>query len=422
MHPPETIATTTHRLPPELRARIDFVVETARRLHRYGTAAPRLENAIDKLAARLDLSAQVWSSPTALIVSFAEGRDARRGLADITQVMRLPPGELDLRRLAEVNEIADDVIAGKFDIAEGSRRLHAIREGRGPRARALEVACYGVVSAALAALLHGAWVDVAAAAGIGIVVGLVVDVGGARARLRTSIEALCALLATLLATLASLYITPLNLKSVVLASLIVLLPGMSLTTAARELSTEHLVSGAARFAGAVTTLIKLAFGTIVANELCKALDLVPLASTRLPIPAWAEWVALACACYAFAVLFRAARRDYLLVMASAALGYLITYYGGHRFTPEFGVFLAGLTMGALGNLYARKTNRPGAIVREPGIILLVPGSVGYRSLSLIAERDVFLGIDTAVSLVAILACLVAGLLFGDLLVAPKRAL
>lgn len=422
MQAPEIIATPTHRLPAHLRARIDFVVETAKRLHRYGTAAPRLESAIDKLATRLDLSAQVWSSPTALIVSFAEGRDAQRGLADITQVLRLSLGELDLRRLAQVNEIADDVIAGKYDIAEGSCRLQAIPDGRSARARTREVACYGVVSAALAALLHSAWVDLAAAGGIGIVVGLVADIAGRRTRLRNSLEALCALLATLLATLISVYVMPLNLKAVVLASLIVLLPGMALTTAARELSTDHLVSGAARFAGAVTTLVKLAFGTIVANELCKVLLLVPPASTQAAIPGWAEWVALACACYAFAVLFRAASRDFPLVMVSAALGYLITYYGGHRFSPEFGVFLAGLIMGALGNLYARKTNRPGAIVREPGIILLVPGSVGYRSLSLIAERDVFLGIDTAVSLVAILACLVAGLLFGDLLVAPKRAL
>ncbi len=197
---------------------------------------------------------------------------------------------------------------------------------------------------------------------------------------------------------------------------------MSLTTAARELSTQHLVSGTARFAGAVTTLVKLAFGTIVANQLCKTLQLVPPDSALAAVPAWAEWIALLAASYAFAVLFRAARRDFLLVMAAAVLGYLITNYGGRIFTPAFGVFLAGLIMGALSNFYAARTNRPGALVREPGIILLVPGSVGYLSLSLIAEHDVFLGINTAVSVAAILSCLVAGLMFGDLLVAPRRSL
>ena len=93
-----------------------------------------------------------------------------------------------------------------------------------------------------------------------------------------------------------------------------------------------------------------------------------------------------------------------------------------QFTPQFGVFLAGVCMAALGNLYARFVGRPGSLVRVPGIILLVPGSVGFQSLWLFAQRDVFPGIDMAVSLVAILACLVAGLLFGDLLVPSRRIL
>jgi hypothetical protein len=38
------------------------------------------------------------------------------------------------------------------------------------------------------------------------------------------------------------------------------------------------------------------------------------------------------------------------------------------------------------------------------------------------ERDVFLGLDTAFSLVVLLASLVAGLLFGNVLIAPRRSL
>src|SRR4029079_4140927 len=112
------------------------------------------------------------------------------------------------------------------------------------------------------------------------------------------------------------------------------------------------------------------------------------------------------ACWSFAVLFRSARRDIPLVMAAAALGYVITYYTGRASTPLFGVFIAGFAMGALSNLYAHVTRRPGALVRTPGIILLVPGSVGFLTLSQFAQRDVFLGINNAVTLVAILVSLV----------------
>lgn len=404
-----------------LHVRIAFVVETARRLHQYGTSAPRLESAIDKLAARLCLNAQVWSSPTAIIISFVDGSDKDR-IAETTRVIRLSPGDIDLRHLSEVNEIVDKVIAGEVGIGEGSRFLQTLSDRIGRRAQAHEVLCYGLVSATLAALMRGGWVDVAAAGSIGLIVGLVAQLSTRSQRARLALEAVSAMIATFLATLISLYLVPLTLKTTVLASLIVLFPGMTLTTAVRELSTRHLVSGVARVADAMAILMKLAFGTLVANELCKSLGLVPSADAQPPIPDWGIWVALIFGAYGFAVLFRAARRDFPLVMASAALGYAITYFGSRQFNPQFGVFLAGATMGALSNLYARITDRPGALVREPGIILLVPGSLGFLTVSLIVSRDVFLGINTAASLLAILVSLVAGLLFGDLIVSPRRVL
>ena len=405
-----------------LSARMQFVVEIARRLHQYGTSAPRLEEAIDSVSARLQLNCHSLSTPTSILFSFSDRAHGDDALAEVTQVIRVSPGQDDLRNLSAVNEIADRVVDGELDIEEGYRRLRAIRDMISRPRQVLEILAYGLAAATVAALFNSSWADLAAACGIGILVGLVGALCDRRPRLRPSFEAISALAATLIATVISVYIVPLALKSVVLASLIVLLPGLTLTTAVRELSTQHLVSGVARFAGAMTTLIKLAFGTVVANQLCLWLGLVPASLSLPPIPLWAQWVALLFGCWSFAVLFRSARRDFPLVMASAALGYAITYYGGKAFTPAFGVFLAGFGMGALSNLYAAATRRPGALVRLPGIILLVPGSVGFQSLSLIAQRDVFLGINTAVTLIAILVSLVAGLLFGDLFASSRRIL
>jgi uncharacterized membrane protein YjjB (DUF3815 family) len=81
-----------------------------------------------------------------------------------------------------------------------------------------------------------------------------------------------------------------------------------------------------------------------------------------------------------------------------------------------------LLLSALANLYARYAGRPGAVVREPGILLLVPGSVGFRSVSYLLARNTSLGFDTSILLVTLLISLVAGLMFGELLVAPRRSL
>jgi uncharacterized membrane protein YjjB (DUF3815 family) len=79
-------------------------------------------------------------------------------------------------------------------------------------------------------------------------------------------------------------------------------------------------------------------------------------------------------------------------------------------------------LSALANLYARYVGRPGAVVREPGILLLVPGSVGFRSVSYLLDRNASLGFDTGILLVTLLISLVAGLLFGELTIAPRRSL
>ena len=55
-----------------LNTRIAFLLELARRLHQYGTSAPRLETAVAGAAQRLGLSADVWFSPTAIIISFSD--------------------------------------------------------------------------------------------------------------------------------------------------------------------------------------------------------------------------------------------------------------------------------------------------------------------------------------------------------------
>jgi uncharacterized membrane protein YjjB (DUF3815 family) len=79
-------------------------------------------------------------------------------------------------------------------------------------------------------------------------------------------------------------------------------------------------------------------------------------------------------------------------------------------------------MGALSNLYGRVAGKPGALVRLPAIMLLVPGSVGFRGLSSLMERDYSLGLETGVAVLSALVALMAGLLFGSVLVPPRRYL
>ncbi len=402
--------------------RVRFIAELARRLHEYGTTAPRLEKALDNVSGRLGLVSNILATPTSIILSFAVLAEGAGALPRLTQVIRVEPGDLNLRRLVEVDAIAERVFSGELNIESGLRALHAVHSGLTRRAEIMRVLSFGISSAAVAVLFKGVLADVVLAGALGLLIGLMASVVMRRPTLGPAFEAMAAFVAMFIATLVSAWLQPVNVNTVVMAAIIVLLPGLTLTSAVVELSTQHLVAGSVRFMGATAVLLKLTFGTVAGMQLANALHIESMPAMAMPLPAWTEWVALLAGSYAFAALFQAARRDYPLAMASSWLGYLCARFGGMLSGPEFGVFLSGLVVGSAANLYARLFNRPGAIVRVPGIIMLVPGSIGFRSLSYVFERDVYLSLDKAFSLIVILASLAAGLLFGNLLVPPRRSI
>ena len=400
--------------------RIRFLSELAKRLHQYGTTTTRLEASVESLSDKLGLDTQIWSSPTGILLSFRDAGHPEASEMRVSEVLRLSPGETNLRRLVDTDEVAERVFRGKMTVNEGYDRLRAI-EPEHPRYPPI-VTGFAFAAASVAAVLKSRPTDIVAAALIGALTGVLFVISRRVPHLRPGMEAMAAFSSTLLATLASAYILPLSLQSVTLAAIVVFLPGLALTTAVSELSSQHLVSGVARFAGALTVLLKLTFGAVAGSEFANALH-VPLRTVPpSPSPVWVEGVALLCGALSYTLLLRPHKRHRWLVMGAAVLGYTSARVGSESFGPQFGVFLAGLVVGATSNLFARLKNKPSALVRIPGILLLVPGSVGFRSLFFVFDGQVMEGINTASSLVVLLTTLVAGLLFGDLLIPPRRSL
>ena len=403
--------------------RIAFVVELAEHLHAYGTTVQRLEGAIEAVTRRMALECEPWVNPTGMILAFSDPARAL-GESDTTRVLRLRLGDTNLYKLCEADRIAEEVMTGRMRIADGRAALRALERPASARGKLMQVLGFALAAGAVAGLLRLPWLDIATAGGIGLLIGLLDVVSQQRPRLQEAFEALAGLIAGSIAIAVSILVGPLNLNTVMIASLIVLLPGMALTNAMSELTSGHLVSGTARFAGALTTILKLTIGTAIALGLASALaGIEPQVRASRPQPELVMWLALVVGAYAFAVLFRAHRRDYPLVMLAAAGGFVISRFGGEWLGAPGGVFLAALVMTALGNAYARLRNKPGALVRLPGIIMLVPGSVALRGvISLVQAQDIGAGQDAAIAALNTLMALLAGLLFGNLLMSARRNL
>ena len=390
--------------------RVAFVTEIAGRLHTYGTTAQRL-----------DLDCEPWSNPTGLILSFSDPTQAI-GSSDITRVVRLDPGSNDLHKLTLADQIADAVASGQMSIAQGHTALRRLDKAPTWRDNAQMLLSFCLGSAGVAGMWRLPWLDVVTAGFTGLLIGLMLFYTDRRVATREASDALAAMLAGFVAVLVASFIGPLNQNSVIIASLVVLLPGMALTNAVNELASQHWVSGTARFAGALTTIMKLTVGAMIAVTITDLIGLEPLVRGSRPQPEWVEWASVMLAAFAFAMLFRASRRDYPWVMAASLAGYAISRYGGQQWGGPAGIFLAAM-LTAAGNLFGRVVQRPGAIIRLPGIIMLVPGSISLRGvLSLIQQQNVNAGESALLTVLNVVMALVAGLLFGNLLVPARKNL
>src|SRR5205085_11369279 len=125
-------------------------------------------------------------------------------------------------------------------------------------------------SGGLAGSFGGSWIDAALAGAIGLLLGVLAQVASRSTDQARVFELLGAAFVSFAAALASTVVatTP---SLVIIAALIVLLPGLSLTVAMTELATRHLISGTARLMSAVIVLLELVVGVALGEHLAKSL-------------------------------------------------------------------------------------------------------------------------------------------------------
>jgi len=146
----------------------------------------------------------------------------------------------------------------------------------------------------------------------------------------------------------------------------------------------------------------------------------PAAVTPIPPPSWTFWAALVGAAMAFALLLKAERRDLGWIVASGLTAVLAAQAGTASLGADLGVFVGAVAVTAFGALYGRITHRPAPVVSVPGLLVLVPGSIGFRGVLALLDREVISGIDAGFSMMITAVALVAGLLSAAAVLPEQR--
>jgi uncharacterized membrane protein YjjP (DUF1212 family) len=395
-----------------------FIVRLAQALHRYGAPGHRLEQALVEFAKRLDTVAEVFCTPTSLMVAI--GRDDRQRL----HMIRAEPGGVDLGRLVELDALLYQFSLSPVDLASAHARLDAILAAPSRYGKWLPTWSTAVAAAGAAVMFGGRCNETIFAGILGAMTDLIARFTDARADARHIFEPIACFMVAFVGYFAVRLIAPGSDHIITLAALVVMFPGLSLTVALTELATRHLVSGTARLAGVMTVFLTMTFGVALARQLGPILSIHahPFFTSNPELPSYAQWIALGLAPPAFVVLFRARAQDAPVIVANAVFGFLVARFSGHALGPELGAFLGALSVGFGGNTYARLAGRPSSVAILSGLLLLVPGSVGFRSLNFFLTQDFTAGLRTAFETAILATCLVGGILSANVFLPPKRAL
>ncbi len=394
---------------------IGFVLALGRALHRYGTPADRLEDSLGRVCAKLELEAELFTTPTAIIMSFGKPTELR------SRLMRVEGGELDMGKLAQVDALVDDVLEKEVPLDAATQKLDDIIAGRSRFGRGLSTFASGMTSAALAVFFGGGIYDVLLAAAIGNTLGLLATLMKRSTDQARVFELVGAAFAAFAAEVVSSMTDVINPSLVTLASLIILLPGLSLTVAMTELATRNLIAGTARLMSAVIVLLELVMGVALGGRLARALVDVHQA-IGAPLPEWASWVALVVSAFGVAVVVQAQVRAFGWILGGCFVGSVGTRLGTLWLDSQLGVLVGAFALGVLANLYARLLDRPAQVVSVPAMLLLVPGGMGFRGMSSMLDRDTLTGVDTLFAMLIVAMAIAGGLLVATALVSPRRSL
>lgn len=399
--------------PEQEQAARGFVLRLGRALHTVGYAAHRVETLMERASERLGLTGQFFATPTSIFAGFGAEDEQR------TFLMRVGAADDDLGKLADLDEVAGQVLRGAIAPQEGSRRIDEIVASPLRYGDLATVVAFGLLSACGSRFLGGGLLEVGVSALIGLLVGLLNALALRVQALGRVFPVAAAFVASLLSVVASRLLHGITVYSVTLAGLLVLIPGFTLTTAMTELATRHLIAGIARLSGAMMLFISIAFGVALGTKTGSYITGHIPPAIAIGLPPWTIFIALVLAPLAFTVLLRANPRDTGWILLTG----VVTYYGGvlgaKVLGPEVGAFVGALSAGLASNLYAWVTDRPTSVTLVPSVLLLVPGSVGFRGLASLLDRQTILGVETAFQMLLIASALVAGLLVAFVL-GPQR--
>jgi uncharacterized membrane protein YjjB (DUF3815 family) len=209
--------------------------------------------------------------------------------------------------------------------------------------------------------------------------------------------------------------------NLLVAPLVIFLPGSLLTTGMIELASMHILSGSARliYGGAVLALLFV--GIAVGLNLSNLPDYQVYAYRAVSFPWWAPFLGTLLFGFGTYVRLSGANRDLFWMLLVLYIAMLSQAVGEKYFNSYAGAFLGAMMMSLSSELIARSPRRTPAVASQMlAFWFLVPGSRGLLSVTSLLTEDLQSAAIGFGQMALLILAITLGVLLGTLLISPQK--
>ncbi len=387
---------------------LEFLFRLGQAYIACGEQTAKVELLLRRIAASYGMrKSRIVAFPTAIFISLHDSSGERVTLADCqAQTLRLD-------QMADVYALGDAALEGLIEPKEGLQRLAAIRRQKARFGKLGIVLGHVILSVGLSIVLMPNIVNLATAAVLGFVVGLIKLANTGRSVLSVPLPVITATAVSSLVFVAIHHGLPIDPLHALVPPLVTFLPGGMLTLGMVELAYGDMVSGASRLISGFVQLVLLAFGFGIGAALTGYFpeDLVESAGHAVNL-SWAPWAGVLVFGLGVYFHFSAPRNSLhwlllVLFLAFAAQRLAVGFFGS-----EISGFFGTLVATPVAYLIEMKfRGPPAAVTFLPSFWLLVPGALGLLSVTkMMSDRAA--GIDGLITVVFVITSVALGTLVG----------
>ncbi|KAF9104223.1 hypothetical protein BGX27_010191 [Mortierella sp. AM989] len=403
----------------EILQRQDLLIRLCKSFIRYGAPSHRIEQAMDAMCKTFEIDGSFAFLPGLMMISFGDS-DTH---TSETHLIKCAQG-FEMGRLAQVHRIARALVNGDMEPEEGLATLKAVNNQKPLYNMWIMLASFAILSGLIAPLVFkGSWHDMLAGTGLGGVVGLTTLMASQYSVYSSVFEVSTSILVAFVAKSLRDYVC---FTSVVLSAIVMLLPGLSLTTAIMELSSRYMISGSVRMFYSLMYCLFLGFGISIGSNLWDAIREPPPGDMKIgychPATEPWRWILFPLMGISISIQLHASPRQWPVMVICSSVGYAVSELAGLYWphSAHIAAAVSAFVVGLLGNIYERITHELAFVPILGAILLIVPGGMGVRSTLLLLDESGNSGQGTLFALHMILVALgiAVGLFASTLVVYP----